>query len=244
MNRKWIYRAVSAAVLAGGLLFAGVTTASAGVQVAGDHSGAAPQHILAPAGFAHPVGVGPVGNTLPYRTGQSPTYLEAGSITGSTPTNGMSVDGGKLLSTAGGLTQPVQQLGGPAAGSLSGLTSGGEADPAAIPLSAPSQVQPVTEGGFTVGQNNQLPGTTLLNQVGGSAGTTVGDLVTGGAATAAMPSGTSGEDALSGANVAGVPGDAVTGAGTTGPSGTSTGQQAPSVGGDPVGTVTGLLGLG
>lgn len=277
MNRKWIYRAVSAAVLAGGMLFAAATTASAGVPVAGSASGATPHHILAPAGFAHPVGArdgidGTV-HTLPYRTDRSPVYVEAASMpampSGNTPTSGMSVDGGKLLSATGGLVQPVQQLGGPAAGPLSGLTGGSEASTLPIPLSAPTQVLPVsaTEGGFTVGQNNQLPGTSLVNQVGSSAGSTVGQLV-GGPAGAAMPQGPTGESApasdplsntASGTDVAGLPLNMVTdpvtsqlngeadSSGSTAavPAAPATDQQAPAApvgGGDPLSTVTGLLG--
>ena len=279
MNRKWIYRAVSAAVLAGGMLFAAATTASAGIPVAGSStSGATPHHVLAPASFAHPVGTrdgmdGTV-HTLPYRTGQSPVYVEAGSTTampampsGNTPTSGMSVDGGKLLSATGGLVQPVQQLGGPAAGPLSSLTGGSEASTLPIPLSAPTQVLPVsaTEGGFTVGQGNQLPGTSLVNQVGSSAGSTVGQLV-GGPAGAAMPQGPTGESATDpvsntagGTDVAGLPLNMVTDpvtsqlsgeADQTGaaaqPAAPTTGQPAepaaPTASGDPLSTVTGLLG--
>jgi hypothetical protein len=278
MNRKWIYRAVSAAVLAGGMLFAAATTASAGVPVADSAGGATPHHILAPAGFAHPVGArdgidGTV-HTLPYRTDRSPVYLEAASTTpampaGNTPTSGMSVDGGKLLSATGGLVQPVQQIGGPAAGPLSGLTGGGtEATTLPIPLSAPTRVLPVsaTEGGFTVGQGNQLPGTDLVNQVGSSAGSTVGQLV-GGPAGAAMPQGPTGESAeqdplsntAGGTDVAGLPLNMVTdpvtsqlngesdptGSTTDQPAAPTTDQQvpaAPTGSGDPLSTVTGLLG--
>lgn len=173
MNRKWIYRAVSGALLAGGMLLLGTGTANAGVPIAGGDAPVtvAPQR----AGLAHPImarrdpatqqpgttGVagqlqGLAGQVLPSRGMQmhpDTVFNESAHTTeglpgvstpsNQPPTNGTRVDVPQVTHAAGGLVQPVTQQAGPLAGPLNGITGGESATVTPLPVSAPGQVLPL-----------------------------------------------------------------------------------------------------
>ncbi|HEY3504346.1 MAG TPA: hypothetical protein VGN37_16370 [Actinocatenispora sp.] len=143
MNRKWIHRAVSAAVLAGGMLLFGAGAANAAVSVPTNDK---PATLAVSPGVAHPVMASRDFAAQPGVAGQvfneSATEDLPGISTapGQIPTNGTRVDVPQLTGAAGQVVQPVKQLAGPAAGPLDGLTGGheaGVADPAGLPVVGP-----------------------------------------------------------------------------------------------------------
>ncbi|BCJ32744.1 hypothetical protein Athai_02470 [Actinocatenispora thailandica] len=167
MNRKWIYRAMTAAVAVGGMLLFGAASAEASTQVAAADKPAA---LVNSGGVTHPVMVqhdpasqlGQLG--LPITGGfmhpdtAQPGAAQPGTVynesasrpeglpgisTGNPPTNGTKVDVPQLTGAAAPVVKPVQRLAGPAAGPLSGLTgteAGGPtdlADPSGLPVVGP-----------------------------------------------------------------------------------------------------------
>lgn len=167
MNRKWIYRAMTAAVAVGGMLLFGAASADASTQVAAAdkpaalvNSGGVTHPVMVqhdPAsqlgqlglpitgGFMHPDTVHPGAaqpGTVFNESASTPEGLP-GISTGNPPTNGTKVDVPQLTGAAAPVVKPVQSLAGPAAGPLSGLTgteSGGPtdlADPSGLPVVGP-----------------------------------------------------------------------------------------------------------
>ncbi len=103
MNSKWLKRVVSAAGIAGGLLFFGAGAANAAIPVANDNF--APQHIVqGGSGLVQPVGLQHLGDRFqPLGTApRSESGLDgvAGAL-GNPPTNGMKVDVPQLTNAAG-----------------------------------------------------------------------------------------------------------------------------------------------
>lgn len=177
MNRKWIYRAMTAAVAVGGMLLFGAASANASTQVAAAdkpaalvNSGGVTHPVMVqhdPAsqlgqlglpitgGFMHPdtaqPGAATRGPLQPGTVHPGTVFNESASTpedlpgisTGNPPTNGTKVDVPQLTGAAAPVVKPVQQLAGPAAGPLSGLTgteAGGPtdlADPSGLPVVGP-----------------------------------------------------------------------------------------------------------
>lgn len=136
MNRKWIYRVASAAVVAGGMLLLGTGTANAGSPVPGlDQSASSPAprdgapSIIAP---HHPDSrkkqLAKLLSRLPIRDAvfnESAEGAEAGPLTpGASPANGGQLDLPQLTGTARDAAQPVTDAV-PVGGPLSSLVGSG-----------------------------------------------------------------------------------------------------------------------
>jgi hypothetical protein len=163
MNSKWFKRVVSAAGIAGGLLFFGAGAANAAIPVAGDDaSTVSAQHIVqGPAGLVRPVGLQHAGDRF-QPLGTAP---EAGSglegalpSLGNPPTNGMTVDvpqiAGQVQQQAAPVTSKLGSLpedgqlplsgdGGPLGGLTGGLT-GGDSPLSGITNGGLPEASPVT----------------------------------------------------------------------------------------------------
>ncbi|GAA3512347.1 hypothetical protein [Actinocatenispora rupis] len=145
MNRKWIHRAVSAAVIAGGMLLFGAGAANAAVSVPSNDR---PAVLSTTPRVAHPIMAsrdlatqqGVVRPGAVFNESATEDLPGVSTAPGQIPTNGTKVDVPQLTGAAGQVVQPVKQLAGPAAGPLDGLTGGHEAgvtDPSGLPVVGP-----------------------------------------------------------------------------------------------------------
>jgi hypothetical protein len=156
MNSKWLKRVVSAAGIAGGLLFFGAGAANAAIPVANDNF--APQHIVqGGSGLVQPVGLQHLGDRF-QPLGSAPRSESgmdgvAGAL-GNPPTNGMKVDVPQLANAAGQQVNtqaaPVtQQVAQPVNRTLGSLPEDG----AVPPLSTAGGTLGNLAGGLTSGTN-------------------------------------------------------------------------------------------